>query len=160
MPSTIPFSRANRRQVYTADLISALLSNLHPSVLEEAGPIKSLNSNIVDIYRQLSPDFPKFPFEAKNLKRFKRINSELFVFIKGSFKEGMTLDMLNASLVLAEKAHGDSLRATNTNLHRAWSVIIEGLFEFYEQIDPDFKEKQWMKLGVAMSEKIESILQL
>jgi len=160
MLSTIPFSRANRRQVYTADLISALLSNLHPSVLEEAGPVRLLNANIVEIYRQLSPDFPKFPFETKNLKRFKKINSELFVFIKGSFEKGITLDMLNASLVLAEKAYRGSLRTTNANLHRAWSVIIEGLFEFYEQVDPDFEEKQWMKLGVAMSEKIESILQL
>lgn len=163
MSKTIPFSRANRRQICTADLIAGLIGNIHPDVLTELKKpqhIQEIISNLTNVYKQISPDYPKFPFDQKNYPRFNKIILKLRSFIKESFTDGITLDMLNAVVLLAEKAYQGSLKTDNTELQETWSDITASLFHLYGEIDPEFEEDQWMRLGAAMSRNIEVIIQI
>jgi len=159
MAQTILFSRANRRQVYTIELIAALLCNVHPDIQKGTNGTAKINNNLVDVYKEICPNFPKFPFELKHAQRFKTIKIKLRDFIKDAFQDGISLDLLNAIILLTERAYEGSLKTKNIKLQESWDIINIGLFEFYEHIDPEFKETKWMKLGNTMSQKIEKIIE-
>ncbi len=147
------------------DLVAMLCVNIHPDIANiDMAPIKRAKLHLTNVYKQLSPKFPEIPFEPSlhkksDYQRFKRIEHKLKLLLKHTFTDhGITLDMLNAIILLTDRAYQGSLKTKNTKLQEAWEIVRDSLFEFYEQIDPDFQETSWMKLGTALSRKIEEVV--
>jgi dsDNA-binding SOS-regulon protein len=72
----------------------------------------------------------------------------------------ITPDILNAMLLLAEKAQNEARKGRNKKLIDAWDRLIESLNNIFEQADPNLSNNKWGSLGLNLASSIERAMEI
>ena len=158
----INFTRAFRQQIYTLDLAAVLLIHINQNQLSDKQPIKQAENASIEAFKAINPFFPNIPISSKDEKRFRRQETK----IKNILSEcrvddkSITPDIINAILLLMEKAATSAQKGNHKTLVAAWDNLLKNLIEVFEQIDPDLSNEKWGQLGLKLAEDIEKAMEI
>lgn len=165
-PQILKFTRAVRRQIYTADLVFAMSTCLDGNIPKKTVAVLKRIQVRVDNINKILYGGGRFVLTPRDWKKYNRVIEQLKKMIMNiSADNKLEADFFNAVLMLIEDTRESVKKSANKELQREWTMLNRSMATFCKHLikepkhfDPNWVGYKYEALGVALGHKFESAM--
>jgi len=165
-PAPLKLTRSIRRQIYTADLVFAMVTSLDCDMPKKTFDVMARIQARVDNINKILYGGGKFVLAQKDWEKYNRIINEMKTMILNiSDDNKLGPDFFNAIMLMVEEAYESVTQSKNQRLQHEWAMLRKSMGTFCSHIinepdgfDPDWIGYKYESIGVALGEKFEKVI--
>jgi hypothetical protein len=163
---TIKLTRSIRRQIYTADLVFALVTNISGSVPKNVKSVLIRIQKRIDNINGILYGNQRFVLSPRDHKKYNQvINKIKKLIIDVDDGDMLSPDFFNAIMLLVEDTYESVKASKKKTLQHEWRMLRNSMGTFCnhvinepDEFDPDWPGYKYEALGVALGKKFEAVM--
>jgi len=163
---TIKLTRSIRRQIYTADLVFALVNNISGSVPKNVKSVLSRIQKRIDNINWILYGNQRFALSPRDHKKYNQvINKIKKLILDVDDGDMLSPDFFNAIMMLVEDTYESVKSSKKKPLQHEWRMLRNSMGTFCrhilnepEEFDPAWPGYKYEALGVALGKKFDKVI--